>query len=231
MQTIPRPATAALYSRPALVRISQGLRRRFLIDLLLIPALMAAVAGGATTAIGTSGQTRDIAVLFALLASPVVGARLTSARVRRLSPQCPACGERLATTGGVLRLRGDDCGSCGTRIIGAGHEPAPVLGTYDTFMERHNALARRYRFWAWTSGGGMVAAGVGAFGMEEGWLPRSLELPVLAAAIVFLAAGFVAFHNGWPSSIRRAGLGCPTCHDPLVGGRGGHITRHTLSTG
>jgi len=231
MQTLPRPAaTFPLYTRPALIALSQGMRRRFMAELVLIPVLMAAAAGGGTKVIGTTGQTTDIAVLFALLASPVVAALAAHARVRR-SPRCPACAERLVTTSGILRLRGDGCGSCGARIIGPGPERPPVLGTREAFMARYHALARRYRIWMWITGGALVVAVAGMYGLGEGWLPGSLELPVIVAGIVFMAAGFVAFVNGWPSAIRRAGLACPTCNDPLVGGRGGFLTRHTLSTG
>ena len=108
MQTMAGPAaTPTPCTRQALIELSQGMRRRFIIDLILIPAVLIAAAWLVSEVMGVTGQTSMIAILFTALASPIVAASAAGLRVHLRSPRCPGCAVRLVTTGGILRLRGN----------------------------------------------------------------------------------------------------------------------------
>ena len=232
MQTMTGPAAPAPpYTRQALIELSQGMRRRFIMDIFLIPAVLIAAAWLVSEAMGVTGQTSMIAILFTTLASPIVAASVAGLRVHLRSPRCPGCAVRLVTTGGILRLRGDGCSHCGSLIVGPGPEVPPTLEAHARFMMRYDALARTHSRWTWISGILLALAAVGIFGLENGWLPQSLEPVVIGLGLAVAPAGFVAWLKGTRGAIRRAGLNCPTCNDPLVGGPGGNLSHHTLTTG
>lgn len=223
--------TATPYKRMALVEIGRGMRRRFIIDLFLIPAVLITAAWLVTEAMDVYGQTSMIAIVFTTLGAPIVAVSVASLRVHLRSPRCPQCAARLVTASGRLQLSGDGCARCGRPIVSAGPETPPRLETHATFMARCDALARSSWRWTWISAGLLVVSGAGIYGLEEGWLPKSLEPPVFALGLGFMVTGLVARFKATPRAVRKAGLVCPTCNDPLVGGPGGTLTRHTMDTG
>ena len=230
MQTQTRPSVPA-FSREELFSLSHRLRRRFMIDLLLAPVLLF----GATVLIGMAAhvpsETTLIAIVFVMLGSPIVAGVAAALRVWRRSPQCPGCGVGLVASSGQLRLRGDVCARCGTTVVGRGEAAPPALPLHAEFLARYNALARPYWRWKWISIGTLVVGGAGVYALEHGWLPRSFEPLVMGMALMFVVTGLLAFLKVTRWAIRSAGLNCPTCADPLIGGRAGVLTRQTLSTG
>jgi hypothetical protein len=234
MQTMTGPARTAAppYTRQALVALSQGMRRQFMIDIVLIPVVMGVAVWLVTDVLmDVTGETSMIAFVFTLLAAPIVAASVATLRVHLRSPRCPGCGVKLATTGGRLQLDGDDCARCGTPIVGPDTGAPPALETQEAWLARYDVLVGPYSRWIWISGGLLVLSGAGIFGVENGWLPRSLEPVVIVLGLLFMVTGFMAWSRTTRWAIRRAGLNCPTCHDPLVGGPGGILTRHTLENG
>lgn len=232
MQTLAAPTSSATpYTRQTLVSLSQGMRTRFMLELVLIPVLLAAGAWGVAKAMGAYGQTTQIAAMLALLAGPMVAGVVAEVRVRMRSPACPACRARLISSSGRLLLAGDACARCGTEIVGAGPSTPPALPSHADFMARYNALAGPWNRWIWITGITGAAAGVGIVAIERGWIPRSAEPVMIVLGLLCAFAGMAAWVKITKPYIRRAGLNCPNCHDPLMGGPGGHLSRHTLQTG
>jgi hypothetical protein len=54
---------------------------------------------------------------------------------------------------------------------------------------------------------------------------------VIGLGLLFMVTGFLVWWRATKWAVRAAELNCPTCDDPLVGGRGGLLTRYTLGTG
>ena len=230
MHTQIRPALPA-FSREALFSQSHAMRRRFMLDLVLVPVLLAGTAWLVALAAGTTGQTRMIAVVLTAVVSPMVAGVVAELRVRRRSPRCPGCGARLVSSGGRLHLSGDACARCGVTLVGAGPTAPPVLPSCAEFMARYEALARPYSRWMWISGGTFAVTAAGIYALEYGWLPPSFEPVVIALGLSIPVSVSLVWWRTTRFAVRAAGLNCPTCNDPLVGGPGGSLTRHTLGTG
>lgn len=232
MQTLtPSTPAATPYTREALVALAQGMRTRFMLEMVAVPVVLAAAAWGVMKAMGATGQNTQIAAMLALLAGPMVAGIVAEVRVRMRSPACPACSARLVSSSGRLLLSGDACARCGTEIVGAGPGTPAALPSRAEFMTRYNAVAGPWNRWVWTGGITLVAAGAGIFALERGWLPRSLEPLMIALALLCVLSVVMACVKVTRPYIRSAGLNCTTCHDPLIGGPGGHLSRHTLQTG